>query len=147
MRLPISTLDLAAGRRLALIGESGSGKSTLAHAIAGLLPRERAKITGTIAFPSLGRAPRLGRDIGIVFQDPSGSLNPVLTVGEQIAEVVVVHAGSSWPRPRTTAPSIFSIACTSRTPASAARAIRTNSPAASGSASRSRPRSPPTRRS
>ena len=49
-----------------------------------------------MAFPALGRAPRLGRDIGMVFQDPSGSLNPVLTVGEQVAEVVVVHEGSSW---------------------------------------------------
>ena len=51
---------------------------------------------GAIAFPSLGRLLRLGRDVGIVFQDPSGSLNPVLTVGDQIAEVAVVHQGLSW---------------------------------------------------
>jgi peptide/nickel transport system ATP-binding protein len=47
-----------------------------------------------VAFPD--GAPVLGRDIGVVFQDPGGSLNPVLTVGEQIAEVAVVHRGRSW---------------------------------------------------
>ena len=88
-------LDLAVGRRLAIIGESGSGKSTLAHAIAGILPAT-ANIVGTITFPSLGHLLRLGRDVGIVFQDPSGSLNPVLTVGDQIAEVAVVHQGLGW---------------------------------------------------
>jgi len=88
------TLSLAAGRRLAVLGESGSGKSTLAMALCGLLPAG-AVVTGGIAFPGLG-VPVLGRDIGVVFQDPGGSLNPVLTIGEQIAEVAVVHRGQSW---------------------------------------------------
>jgi peptide/nickel transport system ATP-binding protein len=88
-------LDLAIGRRLALIGESGSGKSTLALAIAGLLPGN-ARLTGTIAFPALGRPLRPGRDIGVVFQNPSGSLDPVIAVGEQIAEVAVVNKGLTW---------------------------------------------------
>jgi peptide/nickel transport system ATP-binding protein len=87
--------DLAPGRRLALVGESGSGKSTLAMAIAGLLP-ESASITGSVSFPSLGAVPRPGRDLGVVFQDPGGSLNPVLSVGDQIAEIVMVHHGVSW---------------------------------------------------
>ena len=87
--------DLAPGRRLALVGESGSGKSTLAMAIAGLLP-EDAETTGAISFPSLGAPPRPGRDLGIVFQDPAGSLNPVLSVGDQVAEIIVVHRGASW---------------------------------------------------
>ena len=88
-------LDLSPGRRLALVGESGSGKSTLAMAIAGLLP-ENAAIAGSVSFPSLGAAPRPGRDLGVVFQDPAGSLNPVLSIGDQIAEIVVVHRGASW---------------------------------------------------
>jgi peptide/nickel transport system ATP-binding protein len=88
------TVTLAQGRRLAVLGESGSGKSTLAMAICGLLPAG-ARTTGRIGFPTLN-APVLGRDIGVVFQDPGGSLNPVLTIGEQIAEVAVVHRGLSW---------------------------------------------------
>ncbi len=88
------SLTLAAGRRLAVLGESGSGKSTLAMAVCGLLPAG-AVMAGEVSFPLLG-APVLGRDIGVVFQDPGGSLNPVLTIGEQIAEVAVVHRGLSW---------------------------------------------------
>ncbi|WP_353643984.1 ABC transporter ATP-binding protein [Mesorhizobium sp. WSM2239] len=88
-------LDLKTGECLAVIGESGSGKSTLALAIAGLLP-STAKLDGDISWPGLGRAPQNGRDIGFVFQDPSASLNPVLTVGEQIAEVVRTHLPLTW---------------------------------------------------
>lgn len=88
-------LDVKAGECLAVIGESGSGKSTLALAIAGLLPAG-TKIDGNIAWPGLGRAPHNGRDIGFVFQDPSASLNPVLTVGEQIAEVARTHLALTW---------------------------------------------------
>ncbi|MCC6719005.1 MAG: ABC transporter ATP-binding protein [Acetobacteraceae bacterium] len=86
------TLALDAGQRLAVLGESGSGKSTLAMAICGLLP-PTAAVSGTVGFA----APLLlGRDVGVVFQDPNGSLNPVLSIGEQIAEVAVVHRGRSW---------------------------------------------------
>jgi peptide/nickel transport system ATP-binding protein len=87
--------DLAPGRRLALVGESGSGKSTLAMAIARLLPKSAA-ISGSVSFPFMGAPLRPGRDLGVVFQDPSGSLNPVLSIGDQIAEVVVVHRGIAW---------------------------------------------------
>jgi peptide/nickel transport system ATP-binding protein len=89
------SLQLAKGGRLALIGESGSGKSTLAMAIAGLLPR-RARSGGTIEFPGLSHQPRPGKDIGVLFQDPSGSFDPVMKVGDQIAEVVMTHQGLSW---------------------------------------------------
>ena len=95
------SLRLAAGRRLAVLGESGSGKSTLALAVCGLLPAGTA-VSGSIAFPRLGM-PVLGRDIGVVFQDPGGSLNPVLTIGEQIAEVAVVHRGRTWQAARAEA--------------------------------------------
>jgi peptide/nickel transport system ATP-binding protein len=92
-------LTLAAGQRLAVIGESGSGKSTLAMALCGLLP-QAARITGRIAF---ARPLALGRDIGVVFQDPVGSLNPVLTIGEQIAEVAAIHRGIPWSTARAQA--------------------------------------------
>jgi peptide/nickel transport system ATP-binding protein len=88
-------LDVGAGEKLAVIGESGSGKSTLALAVAGLLPAS-AMLAGRIDWPSLGRLPTNGRDVGFVFQDPAASLDPVLTVGEQIAEVVRAHRGMDW---------------------------------------------------
>ncbi|MBZ9985078.1 MULTISPECIES: ABC transporter ATP-binding protein [unclassified Mesorhizobium] len=107
------SLDIVAGERLAVIGESGSGKSTLALAIAGLLPAS-ARIDGRIDWvlrpsmlgakaerlPSrfLEKAPLLGRDIGFIFQDPSASLDPVMTVGKQIAEVSRTHLGLTWPQ-------------------------------------------------
>ncbi|QKC81691.1 ABC transporter ATP-binding protein [Mesorhizobium sp. NZP2077] len=91
------SLDIEAGERLAIIGESGSGKSTLALAIAGLLPASSA-VGGRIQWPSLGRTPLGGRDIGFVFQDPSASLDPVMTIGKQIAEVARTHLGLNWPK-------------------------------------------------
>jgi peptide/nickel transport system ATP-binding protein len=86
------SLDLGEGERLAVIGESGSGKSTLALAIAGLLP-STAHVSGQIDWPGLGRQPVSGPDIGFVFQDPGASLDPVMQVGAQIAEVVRAHLG------------------------------------------------------
>lgn len=85
-------LDIARGETLAIIGESGSGKSTVALALADLLPPE-AQLSGTIEWPDFSRRPRPGKDIGYVFQDPGGSLNPVLTIGSQIVEVVEVNLG------------------------------------------------------
>jgi peptide/nickel transport system ATP-binding protein len=85
-------LTLGAGERMAVIGESGSGKTTLALAIARLLPRD-AEISGSLVWPGHVRPPRNGKDIGFVFQDPSASLDPVLPVGRQVAEVAEVHLG------------------------------------------------------
>ncbi|MER8965810.1 ABC transporter ATP-binding protein [Mesorhizobium sp. M0808] len=104
------SLDVATGERFAIIGESGSGKSTLALAIAGLLPAS-SRIEGRIDWvppsPSRGAKDRQsflfrnslplgGRDIGFVFQDPSASIDPVMTVGKQIAEVAHAHLGLAW---------------------------------------------------
>ncbi|EKF18267.1 ABC transporter ATP-binding protein [Nitratireductor pacificus] len=83
-------LAIAKGERLAIIGESGSGKSTLALALAGLLPPEAA-VSGQIDWPGFAEGPRAGRDIGMVFQDPGSSLNPVLTIGELVSEGAVRH--------------------------------------------------------
>ena len=91
------SLDIATGERLAIIGESGSGKSTLALAIAGLLPAA-SQIDGRIEWPGLGRPPLGGRDVGFVFQDPSASLDPVMPIGKQIAEVARTHLGLTWPQ-------------------------------------------------
>ena len=87
-------LDIHAGSRLAIIGESGSGKSTLARTLAGLLP-PGSKVEGNIRWAE-GKPPAPGRDLGFVFQDPSSSLNPVLTIGEQVAEGARKHLGLSW---------------------------------------------------
>lgn len=89
------SLALAPGEKLAIIGESGSGKSTLAHAIAGLLPRG-ASVKGQIQWPALGRPATPGADFGVVFQDPGASLNPVLRIGEQVAEGAQRHLGMDW---------------------------------------------------
>ena len=86
------------GGRIALLGESGSGKSVSMMAVAGLLP-DNAQVRGSVRWPALAQAPVLGRDIGVVFQDPMSSLNPVLTIGEQIAEVGRAHLSQD----RTTA--------------------------------------------
>ena len=90
------SLQLQEKQRLAIIGESGSGKSTLARCIAGLLPRG-AKTEGQLIWNGhpdkshQARFPTPGRDIAYIFQDPSASLNPVLTIGEQVAEAAIRH--------------------------------------------------------
>ena len=88
-------LDITAGERIAIIGESGSGKSTLALTLAGLLP-DNARVEGRIEWPGLAGPPAAGRDIGFVFQDAGANLNPVLRIGEQVAEVAHRHLGLSW---------------------------------------------------
>ena len=88
-------LEIVAGERLAIIGESGSDKSTLALTLAGLLP-DNADVAGRIAWPAYGQPPVPGRDYGFVFQDAGASLNPVLSVGEQVAETAERHLNVGW---------------------------------------------------
>ena len=92
--------ELGAGETLALVGESGSGKSVTCLALTGLLPQPPAcRVDGSVRFlgreligaePAVLRAVR-GKEIAYIFQEPSASLNPVFTVGEQIAEAVRLH--------------------------------------------------------
>ena len=92
------SFDVTPGEMLAIVGESGSGKSLTALGLIGLLP-SHAKIGGKILFEGrdlLSQTERQwrgirGRDIGMIFQEPMTSLNPVLTVGEQIVEVLRIH--------------------------------------------------------
>ncbi|WP_439273762.1 ABC transporter ATP-binding protein [Pseudochrobactrum sp. HB0163] len=99
-------LSLRRGERLALIGESGSGKTTFAMALAGLLP-DNACLEGQVIFPAFSHMPVAGRDIGVLFQDPDGSLDPVMRVGDQIAEVIVTHLKTSWREARLQAASLL----------------------------------------
>jgi peptide/nickel transport system ATP-binding protein len=94
------SFDARAGELLAVVGESGCGKSVAAMALSGLLPRS-ATVTGSVVLDDIElvgapdatlRAIR-GRDIAYVFQEPMTSLNPVFTVGRQIAEVLRLHEG------------------------------------------------------
>lgn len=107
----VHDLDLAVapGETLALVGESGSGKSVTSLSIMGLLPKGIGRVaSGRIAFrgksgeqvdlatlaPEGLRRIR-GNDISMVFQEPLTSLNPVYTIGEQIAEPIRIHLGRS----------------------------------------------------
>jgi peptide/nickel transport system ATP-binding protein len=92
----------APGEMLAIVGESGSGKSLTALGLIGLLPRQ-AKAAGQIlfkgqdllTFPERDLRKVRGRDIAMIFQEPMTSLNPVLTIGDQIAEGLRIHEGLS----------------------------------------------------
>ena len=91
--------DVEPGRTLAIVGESGSGKSVSSLALLGLLPSGVTEVQGSAVFAGdelIGRSEEQlrrvrGAGIGMVFQDPMTSLNPVLTVGRQIAEAVRAH--------------------------------------------------------
>jgi peptide/nickel transport system ATP-binding protein len=89
--------------RLGLVGESGSGKSTTGRAIMGLLPRQLRVRAAELAFDGIdltaldepGWVRLRGRRIGMILQDPIQALNPVMTVGSQIAETYRAHFGGS----------------------------------------------------
>ena len=95
--------DVREGETLAIVGESGSGKSLTALSIMGLLPAGGRIVGGAIRFqgselttlPASKLRQLRGRSIGMIFQEPMTSLNPVLRIGEQIAEVLRAHEGLS----------------------------------------------------
>src|SRR6185436_11573181 len=90
------------GEVLGIVGESGSGKSVSCLDVMGLLPA-RARISGSVRFKGtelLGQTDRelsriRGRRISMIFQDPLSALTPVFTVGDQIAEAVLIHQNIS----------------------------------------------------
>jgi peptide/nickel transport system ATP-binding protein len=93
------SLDLAQGEVLGLVGESGSGKTMTAMSILRLLPRG-GSITGggielagrdLVSLPEKAIRQVRGNDVGVVFQDPLSSLNPTMSIGDQVAEVVLEH--------------------------------------------------------
>jgi microcin C transport system ATP-binding protein len=92
--------DIAPGETLALVGESGSGKSVTALSVLKLLP-PTASIGGTIALEGKNLATASeaelrgvrGNDVGMIFQEPMSSLNPVHTIGRQVGEILEVHQG------------------------------------------------------
>ncbi len=98
-------LTVASGEIVALVGESGSGKSLTALSVLGLAP-DHAQVSGELLLDGqnvLGLDDRAlqkirGRDIGMVFQEPLSALNPVMTIGDQVAEVVRLHSRCSRPQ-------------------------------------------------
>ena len=98
------SLSVAAGETLCLVGESGCGKSVTCHAVLGLLPNNGRVTGGRILFEGRDLAvlperelERLrGREIAMIFQDPLTALNPVHSIGKQLAEVLLLHHGLSW---------------------------------------------------
>ncbi|MGI4978282.1 MAG: ABC transporter ATP-binding protein [Janthinobacterium lividum] len=100
------SLSLAAGRTLAVVGESGCGKSALALSVLRLLPPAGRVQAGRVLLdgedllalaPAALRAVR-GRRVAMVFQEPMTSLNPMLRVGDQVAEALLAHPSGTRPR-------------------------------------------------
>ena len=101
------SFEVDRGRTLAIVGESGCGKSVTVQSIMGLIPMPPGRITsGTakldgrdvIADKRIDGKDIRGRLVGMIFQDPMSSLNPTMTIGEQIAETLQVHQGYSAKR-------------------------------------------------
>lgn len=98
----VDGIDLQAlpGQTLGIVGESGSGKSVTSLTVMGLLPELTARVDATrisfmgrdlLTLKNIDRRAMRGRDMAMIFQEPMTSLNPVFTVGEQVAEAIRVH--------------------------------------------------------
>ena len=94
------SIRLERGRTLGLVGETGAGKTTIAKAIMRILPDIAAKITGgeiwldgvdILKLPPDEMMNVRGEKVAMIFQDPMTALNPLMTVGDQILEVIRLH--------------------------------------------------------
>jgi len=97
------SLTLGDGEVLGLLGESGSGKSVTLRALMRLLPKKRTQISGSVkvmgqdvlALSEEGLSAFRGQTVSMIFQEPALALDPVYTIGEQIAETVIRHEGKT----------------------------------------------------
>ncbi len=97
------SFDVDSGQTVGIVGESGCGKSVTSLAIMRLLPRRGVELSGAVRFAGEDLLAKSqdqmrdirGQDIAMIFQDPMTSLNPVITVGLQLTEVLERHQGAS----------------------------------------------------
>ena len=132
------------GETVAIVGESGSGKSVSALSVLRLIPDPPGRITA-VRFAFDGRdilqlsdaemRQVRGGEIGMVFQEPMTSLNPVLTIGRQMTETLEQHRGMDRAAAHQRAVELLGLVGIPDAAAPAASSIRTSSPAACGSAS------------
>jgi peptide/nickel transport system ATP-binding protein len=94
------SFDLGRGKTLGLVGETGAGKTTTAKAIMRILPDITARVAGgqivldgedLLALPEKAMRKIRGKKVSMIFQDPMTALNPLMTVGDQVAEAVRLH--------------------------------------------------------
>ncbi len=105
------SLTLERGVSLGIVGESGSGKTVLSRSIMGLLAGRNTQMTGSLRFADqeiLGLKPKQmrhlwGSEMAMIFQDPMGSLNPLMRIGKQITEPLKIHLGMGKEQARETA--------------------------------------------
>lgn len=97
------SFDVAPGETLGIVGESGSGKSVTCYSMMGLIPTPPGRIesgsalldgTDLLHCPEKTLRSIRGKRISMIFQDPMTSLNPYLTIGEQVAEPLIIHEGA-----------------------------------------------------
>jgi oligopeptide/dipeptide ABC transporter ATP-binding protein len=121
------SFDVTAGETLCLVGESGSGKSLTAFSILRLVPPPGRIVAGSVrlrgrdllTLPEDEMCAVRGSDIALIFQEPMTALNPVFTVGDQVAEALVVHGRMDWRAARAEAVRLMDAV---RIPEAAARA-------------------------
>ncbi|MGZ9724170.1 ABC transporter ATP-binding protein [Rhizobium miluonense] len=109
-------LSIRRGETLGIVGESGCGKSVTWLGALGLLPN-KARIAGSVRLEKqelLGASPAVldrirGGRIAMIFQDPASSLNPVMRIGDQVAEAIVLHRGLSGAAARAEAKRLFEL--------------------------------------
>ena len=88
-------LTVADGEIMGLVGESGSGKTVTAMVVSGLMPHDRADVSGQVLLDGKDLRKRKGCAISVVFQEPMSAMNPVMRIGPQVEEALRVHTDLS----------------------------------------------------